>query len=114
MPIYEYRCLACGKQFEAIQKVSDRPLRKCPTCAGKLEKLISRSSFQLKGGGWYASGYAKSSTSSKGDGDASDSSSAPAKETSESSSKAGGKKDKKDEGAAKDNKDKKKSERATA
>ena len=70
MPIYEYRCLACGKQLEALQKVSDRPLRKCPTCAGKLEKLISRTSFQLKGGGWYASGYAKSSPSSKSDGDA--------------------------------------------
>ena len=60
MPIYEYRCQACGHTLEAIQKVADRPLTKCPECSGKLEKLVSRAAFQLKGGGWYSEGYGKS------------------------------------------------------
>ncbi len=59
MPIYEYRCQACAKTFEVIQRVDDRPLRKCGDCSGKLEKLVSRAAFQLKGGGWYAEGYGK-------------------------------------------------------
>jgi predicted nucleic acid-binding Zn ribbon protein len=49
--------------------MSDRPLRKCPKCSGKLEKLISRTSFALKGGGWYAEGYNKSGKSTKSEGD---------------------------------------------
>ncbi len=64
MPIYEYRCLDCGEEFEVIQKVSARPLRKCRRCGGRLEKLVSRTSFVLKGGGWYADGYAKGRSSS--------------------------------------------------
>ena len=65
MPIYEYRCKSCGKVIEVIQQFSDRPLRKCRTCSGRLEKLISRASFQLKGGGWYAEGYNKGASKSK-------------------------------------------------
>ena len=57
MPIYEYRCTKCGHLIEIIQKLSDRPLRKCSECSGRLEKLVSRASFQLKGVGWYAEGY---------------------------------------------------------
>lgn len=57
MPIYEYRCLACDNVSEAIQKFSDAPLKKCALCGGKLEKLISRTAFVLKGGGWYNEGY---------------------------------------------------------
>ena len=57
MPIYEYQCEACAHQFEAIQKMSARPLRKCPECGGKVERLISKAAFVLKGGGWYADGY---------------------------------------------------------
>lgn len=58
MPIYEYKCRACGHQLEAIQKISDPPLTLCPTCQkDQLEKLISASSFQLKGTGWYATDY---------------------------------------------------------
>ena len=75
MPIYEYRCKACGTVIEAIQRFGDRPLRKCKECSGRLEKLISSSAFHLKGGGWYAQGYSKggsgksaSATSSTGDG----------------------------------------------
>ena len=60
MPIYEYKCPDCGKVFEAIQKFSDSPLETCIHCSGKnIEKLISRSSFVLKGSGWYATDYAK-------------------------------------------------------
>jgi putative FmdB family regulatory protein len=57
MPIYEYRCTSCGHTLEVIQKYNDAPLTKCVECAGKLEKLISRSAFLLKGGGWYSEGY---------------------------------------------------------
>lgn len=58
MPIYEYKCNGCGEVFEAIQKFSDKPLKKCKLCGGKkVEKLISQSSFVLKGGGWYKDGY---------------------------------------------------------
>lgn len=59
MPIYEYRCKKCGHHLEIIQKISDRPLRKCRECGGVLEKLVSRAAFQLKGGGWYDEGYTK-------------------------------------------------------
>lgn len=67
MPIYEYRCGSCGNTIEVIQKFSDRPLRKCPDCAGRLEKLVSRTSFQLRGGGWFAQDYSGRSGSSKPD-----------------------------------------------
>lgn len=64
MPIYEYRCTACGHLIEVIQKHGDKPLTKCTECSGKLEKLISRTAFRLKGGGWYAEGYGKGSGAS--------------------------------------------------
>lgn len=57
MPIYEYGCVECGKQIEAFQKINDDPLTVCPECGGELSKLISNTSFVLKGGGWYADGY---------------------------------------------------------
>ena len=57
MPIYEYSCTGCMRTFEKIQKVGARTLRKCEECGGKLEKLVSRSAFHLKGGGWFDSGY---------------------------------------------------------
>ncbi|WP_136796952.1 MULTISPECIES: FmdB family zinc ribbon protein [Desulfosediminicola] len=74
MPVYEYECDACHKVFEVQQKMADDPLTTCPECEGGLKKLMSRSSFQLKGGGWYADGY--TSTSAKSE--TSSSSSAPA------------------------------------
>ena len=59
MPIYEYACDKCGHEFEREQRMSDSPVKTCPKCkARKVTKLISRSSFVLKGGGWYADGYA--------------------------------------------------------
>ena len=61
MPIYEYKCSKCGEIFEAFQKIDDQPLSRCKFCQGKVEKLISHSSFQLKGAGWYLTDYAKKS-----------------------------------------------------
>jgi putative FmdB family regulatory protein len=59
MPLYEYRCIDCGKEFEVMQKFSDEAVSECIDCSGPVEKLISRSSFHLKGGGWHADGYSK-------------------------------------------------------
>lgn len=62
MPIYEYECTHCGNQLEIIQKMSDAPLTDCPKChRPTLEKLLSQSSFALKGDGWYISDYARKS-----------------------------------------------------
>jgi len=58
MPIYEYECARCGRIEEAIQKFSDKPLTRCGHCSGKLHRLISQSSFHLKGTGWYVTDYA--------------------------------------------------------
>jgi putative FmdB family regulatory protein len=63
MPLYEYRCSKCGNVFEKIQKFSDAPLTVHEDCGGAVEKLISRSAFALKGSGWYATDYAKGSSS---------------------------------------------------
>jgi putative FmdB family regulatory protein len=58
MPIYEYRCGACGHEHEALQKVSEPPLTKCPACGKqKLQKQLSAAGFQLKGSGWYATDF---------------------------------------------------------
>ena len=58
MPIYEYLCEACGALTEQMQKVSEPGPRKCPECGSrKIARMISRTSFQLKGGGWYADLY---------------------------------------------------------
>jgi len=58
MPIYEYECEFCGEVIENWQKFSDAPLTTCESCGGKLHKLISHSSFHLKGSGWYVTDYA--------------------------------------------------------
>lgn len=57
MPIYEYVCEKCGSRIEIIQRVGDSPLKRCRKCRGKVQKAISRTSFQLKGSGWYATDY---------------------------------------------------------
>ncbi len=59
MPIYEYLCKACGHEFEKEQRITDKPARKCPSCGAlRAKRLISRTSFVLKGGGWYNDLYA--------------------------------------------------------
>lgn len=62
MPIYEYQCDNCGV-FELNQRITEDPLKKCPTCKGKVRRLISSTSFMLKGSGWYATDYGRSKTS---------------------------------------------------
>ncbi len=58
MPIYEYRCAACGHDLEALQKMSEAPLRKCPECGkAQLKRLVSASRFRLKGSGWYETDF---------------------------------------------------------
>ena len=58
MPIYEYRCSACGHDLEALQKMSEAPLRKCPECGkSQLRRLVSASRFRLKGAGWYETDF---------------------------------------------------------
>jgi len=59
MPIYEYKCKKCGTTVEAIQKVSDGPLKTCSQCGGMLEKLVSSPAIQFKGSGWYITDYAR-------------------------------------------------------
>ena len=58
MPIYEYECSKCQAHFEVMQKMTDKPLKKCRECGGRLEKQWSPTSFQLKGSGWYMTDYA--------------------------------------------------------
>jgi putative FmdB family regulatory protein len=62
MPIYEYQCQKCRAHTEAFQKVSDKPLSKCPKCGGRLEKMISAPAIQFKGSGWYVTDYASKAT----------------------------------------------------
>ena len=70
MPFYEYQCAKCGHEEEVLQKVSDKPLKKCPAC-GKLtmKKKVTAAAFRLKGGGWYEtdfkSGDKKTETTAK-------------------------------------------------
>lgn len=62
MPVYEYECPACEKVFEMHQGINDNPLTSCSVCGGNVKKIVSMSSFHLKGGGWYSDGYASSSS----------------------------------------------------
>lgn len=57
MPVYEYECDKCEKSFEVQQRMADAPLTVCSECGGAVKKVMSMSSFQLKGGGWFADGY---------------------------------------------------------
>jgi putative FmdB family regulatory protein len=59
MPLYEYHCSKCGKNFDVIQKFSDAPLTEHEGCGGAVEKMMSAPSFHLKGGGWYVTEYGK-------------------------------------------------------
>jgi putative FmdB family regulatory protein len=58
VPLYEYKCLKCGKLTEKIESVSGPHLKKCPHCGGKVESLISAPAIQFKGSGWYVTDYA--------------------------------------------------------
>jgi putative FmdB family regulatory protein len=67
MPIYEYRCTACGHELESLQKFSDAPLSVCPACeTPSLTKLVSAAGFHLKGSGWYATDFRNKDSGGKG------------------------------------------------
>jgi putative FmdB family regulatory protein len=83
MPLYEYRCDACGHQFEVIQKFSDEPIAVCPKCSsGPVAKLLSSPAFQFKGTGWYITDYAR-----KGATEGKDAKGTPATESKDDSKK---------------------------
>ena len=83
MPLYEYKCLKCGRHTDKIENVSGPHLKKCPHCGGKVESVITAPSIQFKGAGWYVTDYG-GKKSSGGDGDKPDK---PANETKEAASK---------------------------
>ena len=70
MPLYEYKCLKCGKRSEKIEKLNGPYLKKCPHCGGNVERMMSAPAIQFKGSGWYVNDYGKSSS---GGGDKSES-----------------------------------------
>ncbi len=58
MPFYEYQCTKCGQEEEVLQKISDKPLKKCPACGkSTMQKKVSAAAFRLKGGGWYETDF---------------------------------------------------------
>lgn len=61
MPIYEYQCEKCG-EFEEMQRITDPALERCPRCRRKVRRLMSATSFHLKGSGWYVTDYARAGT----------------------------------------------------
>jgi putative FmdB family regulatory protein len=69
MPLYEYKCNSCNKMFDVLQKMNEEPLKTCLYCNGHVEKLISSSSFQFKGNGWYVTDYKNNSSKTNGSND---------------------------------------------
>jgi putative FmdB family regulatory protein len=68
MPLYEYKCTACHKHTEKIQKFSDPEITVCPHCGGHIERVLSAPAVAFKGGGWYADGYGNAKPKSSGEG----------------------------------------------
>ena len=66
MPLYEYKCVKCGRKTEKIESVSGPHLKKCPHCGGKVDSLISAPAIQFKGSGWYVTDYAAKKTDADG------------------------------------------------
>jgi putative FmdB family regulatory protein len=109
MPVYEYQCKACGHEFEREQRIRDKPVKKCPSCGAlQAKRLISRTSFLLKGGGWYSDLYGSSKPKEASGGDAakgeakSGDGESPSKTSSEKApaEKSAGKSEKADKGKA--------------
>jgi putative FmdB family regulatory protein len=109
VPLYEYKCLKCGRLTEKIENVSGPHLKKCPYCGGKVEAVITAPSIQFKGGGWYVTDYGGKSTDggSKTEKPAGETKETPAKEASAKESPA-------KEGPAKESSGKETSEKKTA
>jgi putative FmdB family regulatory protein len=107
MPIYEYACEKCESEFEMEQRITDGPIKSCPRCKSrKIKRLISRTSFVLKGGGWYSDLYsspgakdAKAGKADAGEGKAAESSADSKSESKKDSKSADTPKDKGKAGA---------------
>jgi putative FmdB family regulatory protein len=108
LPLYEYECQKCHRRTEKIEKVDGPHLKKCPHCAGKVERLVSRTSMQFKGTGWYVTDYAGKSGKSDSDSSGSGKPAAESKDgtAKESSAESGAK----DAAAKESTKETKKSE----
>jgi putative FmdB family regulatory protein len=104
VPLYEYECQKCHRKTEKIEKVDGPHLKKCPHCSGKVERMISRTSMQFKGTGWYVTDYASKGAKTDGDNSAKpaggESKESPAKEsaTESSAKEASAKESSKDSG----------------
>jgi putative FmdB family regulatory protein len=70
MPLYEYACKSCGKKIELMRSISDDSIVSCPDCKSECQKLISATSFQLKGTGWYKTDYSSGTSSNTNHGPA--------------------------------------------
>ena len=117
MPLYEYKCLKCGRNTEKIENVSGPHLKKCPHCGGKVEAVITAPSIQFKGAGWYVTDYGgKKPGSSSADGEKAEKSAAETKESGskdkESGSKESSSKETKESKDRKESKDAKESKPA--
>jgi putative FmdB family regulatory protein len=93
VPLYEYKCLKCGRHTEKIEPVAGPHLKKCPHCGGKVESVITAPAIKFKGSGWYVTDYAGKST------DGGSKESKPAADSKESAGKDAGAKDSKDGGS---------------
>jgi len=88
MPLYEYECTKCGHRFEKIQKFSDKLIRTCPECGGRVEQVLTAPAVQFKGSGWYVTDYASKSGGAAAEGSKDSKKEDKSKsETAESSSK---------------------------
>jgi putative FmdB family regulatory protein len=109
VPLYEYKCLKCGRLTEKIENVGGPYLKKCPHCGGKVEAVITAPSIQFKGGGWYVTDYGGKST------DGGSKTEKPAGETKETAAKeSSAKESSAKEGSAKESSGKEASDRKTA
>ena len=87
MPIYEYACEKCKSEFELEQRITDDPVKSCPKCRSrKVKRLISRTSFVLKGSGWYSDLYSSASAKTKSEGESAKESSSDSKPKSDTKS----------------------------
>src|SRR5262245_14642621 len=94
MPIYEYKCKACNREFEYQQRMSDPELTKCEACSEPaLERLISRTAFALKGSGWYKDLYSSAKPAAAKEGSSSDSTASSSSDSNSGSSAPAGKSD---------------------
>lgn len=100
MPLYEYKCLKCGRHTEKIENVDGPHLRKCPHCGGKVEQLVTAPAIQFKGSGWYVTDYANKTSGGDSEKPATEAKEAGAKEK-DSAAKESSAKDSKEKKPAK-------------